>query len=152
VIRAAALRAWLTLAASAAHAQTPLVPLPADVTVTAAGADVSPDMAPFSGAWGPGVWDGDLPHALVVERIDPDGLTVVVYAVGEYEEWKARARAMRVIGRIDRRRPPARTVHLRRDHRVRRAAAHHARRSRQRAGAPGAATGNGAGLGLTPAR
>ena len=83
MIRAAALLAWLTLVASAALAQTPFVPLPADVSVTAPAADVPPAMARFSGVWAHGAWYGELPHVLIVERVDSDGRAAVVYAVGE---------------------------------------------------------------------
>src|SRR5881409_1397288 len=99
--RVAALLACLALAASAAHAQAPLVPLPPDVAVTAPGGDVPPAIARFSGVWGPGAWDGELPHVLVVERVDADGNAAVVYAVGESAAWKVKAGATRVTDRIE---------------------------------------------------
>jgi len=100
MIRAAALLA-LTLAASAAFAQTPFVPLPADVAVTAPAADVPPAVARFSGVWAHGAWDGELPHVLVVERVDADGGATVVYAVGESIDWNVKPSATRVAARIE---------------------------------------------------
>lgn len=71
----------LTLA-SLVSAQ-PAVPLPADLTVEAPGADVPPELAKFAGVWGNGAWDGVLSHVLVVEQMRPDGQARVVYAYGD---------------------------------------------------------------------
>jgi len=98
MIRAAALLAWLALAATAAHAQTAFVPLPADVAVTAPGPDVPPAVARFSGVWARGAWDSVLPHVLVVERLEADGSARVVYAVGENADRDIKPGAMRVTG------------------------------------------------------
>jgi len=100
MIRAAALLAWLTLVASAALAQTPFVPLPADVSVTAPAADVPPAMARFSGVWAHGAWYGELPHVLIVERVDSDGRAAVVYAVGESSDLYVKPAATRVTGHV----------------------------------------------------
>jgi dienelactone hydrolase len=101
MVRAAALLAWLTLAASAAHAQAPVVPLPADVAVTPPGADVPPAVARFSGVWARGAWYGELPHVLVVERLEADGRAAVIYAVGESSTLYVKPAATRVTGRVE---------------------------------------------------
>jgi len=102
MIRTAALvLACLALAVSAARAQAPLVPLPADVTVEAVGADVPPELACFAGVWAGDAWDGVRPHVLVVERVVADGRVVVVYAVGESAEWNVTPRHFRTTGRIE---------------------------------------------------
>jgi hypothetical protein len=101
MVRAAALLAWLTLAASAAHAQAPVVPLPADVAVTPPGADVPPAAARFSGVWAHGAWYGELPHVLVVERLEADGRAAVIYAVGESSDLYVKPAATRVTGRVE---------------------------------------------------
>jgi dienelactone hydrolase len=98
---AAALLAWLALAASAAQAQTSFVPLPADVAVTAPGAGVPPAIARFSGVWARGAWDSVLPHVLVVERVEADGSATVVYAVGARADRNITPAATRATGRID---------------------------------------------------
>ena len=66
-----------------AHAQ---VPLPSDLSVKVPAANVPQPVALFSGAWGNGAWNGTRPAALVVERIDADGTTSVVYAWGASEQ------------------------------------------------------------------
>ena len=75
MLRAAALLAWLALAASAAHAQPSFVPLPADVAVTAPVPDVPPAVARFLGVWARGAWDSALPHG-VQGRVDDGTLRV----------------------------------------------------------------------------
>lgn len=58
------------------------VPMPPDLRIVPPGLDVDPALARFSGAWGNGAWGGILPTALAVERVDPDGVAAVVYAIG----------------------------------------------------------------------
>jgi hypothetical protein len=50
----------------AAHAQTPTIPLPSDLKVELPAADVPANVSRFVGAWAHGVWDGVLPHVLVI--------------------------------------------------------------------------------------
>ena len=101
MIRAATLLARLTLAASAALAHTPFVPLPGDVNVTAPAADVPPAIARFSGVWAHGAWYGELPHVLVVERVDADGRAAIIYAVGENSDLYVKPAATRVAGQVE---------------------------------------------------
>jgi dienelactone hydrolase len=84
----------------AAHAQTPTIPLPADLKVELPAADVPANVARFAGAWAHGAWDGVLPHVLVVESVDRTGGAQVVYAVGDSAEAKVNRGHRRVTGRI----------------------------------------------------
>ena len=64
-------------------------PLPADTTITPAGADVPADLARFSGAWG-GVWTnrsgaGGPCTTLVVEEVLANGYARVVYSIGVFD-------------------------------------------------------------------
>lgn len=61
------------------------VPLPSDLSVQPPSADVLPEYAAFSGAWGNGAWYGSIPTALIVERVDEDGTARVIYARGATE-------------------------------------------------------------------
>jgi predicted dienelactone hydrolase len=58
------------------------VPLPDDLALTPPDRDVPPELAAFAGVWGGDRWDGVLPHALAVEKIDADGSAKVVFAWG----------------------------------------------------------------------
>lgn len=66
------------------HAQTRNldgVPLPLDVV------SIKPaDNSSFAGAWS-GLWGHQLKHILVVENIQPDGSTEVIYAYGDMVSW-----------------------------------------------------------------
>src|SRR5262249_1723524 len=79
-------------------------PLPADVTITPPAADVSADLARFSGAWG-GAWTprggGDGPcGVLLVEEIFVNGYTRVVCSVGASDQVSPQPRAWRASGRV----------------------------------------------------
>jgi dienelactone hydrolase len=84
----------------AIHAQTPTIPLPADLKVDPPAADVPANVARFAGAWAHGAWDGVLPHVLIVEAVDRTGGARVVYAVGDSAEAKVSRGHRRVTGRI----------------------------------------------------
>jgi predicted dienelactone hydrolase len=58
------------------------VPLPDDLELTPPGKDVPSELATFAGVWGGDRWDGVLPHALAVEKIEADGSAKVVFAWG----------------------------------------------------------------------
>ena len=100
------LAAMLMGALAAAHAKdcAGATPLPADVTITPPAADVSADIARFSGAWG-GVWapraGGDGPcGVLVVEDVFANGYARVVYSVGVSAPDILQPRFWRASGRI----------------------------------------------------
>src|SRR5215470_2976789 len=75
-----------------------VVSLPDNVRVQAPASTVPQNAAAFSGKWG-GVWDGELPHVLVVEEVTSDGASVI-YAWGDSEAWGMRAGYRRVEGTI----------------------------------------------------
>lgn len=58
-------------------------PLPQDIAIVPPSAEVPVDATHFSGKWSGGKWDGILDNVLVVEKIEPDGKAVVVYAWGD---------------------------------------------------------------------
>src|SRR5215467_13016052 len=79
-------------------------PLPADTTITPAGADVPTDVARFSGAWG-GVWTGSTGAGgpcttLVVEEVFANGYARVVYSIGVFDPRMRLPRYWRASGRI----------------------------------------------------
>ena len=84
----------------AAHAQTPTIPLPSDLKVDLPAADVPANVSRFVGAWAHGVWDGVLPHVLVIETVDGTGRAQVVYAVGDSAEANVTRGYRRITGRI----------------------------------------------------
>jgi dienelactone hydrolase len=85
ILRLALASVYLSFASIAvASAQ---VPLPDDVSVTPPTGDVSTEIAAFNGAWAGDGWDGSVPHALVVERIESDGSAQVMYALGASHDW-----------------------------------------------------------------
>ena len=69
-----------------------IVPLPDKFDIELPAPDVPPEIARFHGAW-IGTWGDDNRHALVVERIRPDGKANVVFAHADsayynmYREW-----------------------------------------------------------------
>lgn len=79
-----------------------VVPLPDDATVTPPGADVPAGIAAFSGTWS-GRWNGnELPHVLVVQRVEPSGAARIVYAYSAYAPWNiARPQAWRHAATIE---------------------------------------------------
>jgi hypothetical protein len=102
----ALLAAMLMGVGGVAHAKdcAGATPMPADVTITPPAADVSADIARFSGAWG-GVWapraGGDGPCAvLVVEDVFANGYARVVYSVGASDPVSPQPRAWRASGRV----------------------------------------------------
>ena len=79
-------------------------PLPADTTITPAGADVPADVARFSGAWG-GVWTnrsgvGGPCTTLVVEEVLANGYARVVYSIGVFDPHVRLPQYWRASGRI----------------------------------------------------
>ena len=79
-------------------------PLPADTTITPAGADVPAEVARFSGAWG-GVWTnrsgaGGPCTTLVVEEVLANGYARVVYSIGVFDPHARLPRYWRTSGRI----------------------------------------------------
>ncbi|PWU24509.1 MAG: hypothetical protein C5B48_05985, partial [Candidatus Rokuibacteriota bacterium] len=75
-------------------------PLPADVNLTAPGANVPPDLARFAGPWS-GTWDGDICTALVIEEVFANGVARIVYSRGTAEALKVyQPRYWRVTARI----------------------------------------------------
>jgi len=83
-----------------ARAQPPTIPLPSDLAVAPAPADVTPTLSRFLGAWAHGAWDGILPHVLVVEAVDASGRAQVVSAMGDAAELGIARGSQRVTGRI----------------------------------------------------
>jgi hypothetical protein len=79
-------------------------PLPADTTITPAGADVPLGVARFSGAWG-GAWTdhtgaGGPCTTLVVEEVLASGYARVVYSLGVFDPHVRLPRYWRASGRI----------------------------------------------------
>jgi Beta-lactamase len=102
----AVLAAMLVGTVAAAHAKdcAGATPLPADVTITPPAADVSADLARFSGAWA-GAWaprgGGEGPcGVLVVEDVFANGYARVVYSVGVSDPLLPQPRAWRASGRV----------------------------------------------------
>src|SRR5262249_4472168 len=85
---------------SAASAQSPTIPMPPDLKLNLPAANLRANVARFVGAWARGVWDGVLPHVLVVEAVDSTGGAQVVYAVGDSGEANATRGYRRVTARI----------------------------------------------------
>lgn len=83
-----------------ASAESCETPLPNDVNVRTPTADVPEKYAVFSGRWGPGKWDGELCHVLVVETIDSEGEAEVIYSWGISKKWNIKRGWRRNIGRI----------------------------------------------------
>jgi hypothetical protein len=75
-----------------------VVSLPDNVRVQAPASTVPQNAAAFSGMW-QGVWDGELPHVLVVEEVTSDGASVI-YAWGDSTAWDRQAGYWRVKGTI----------------------------------------------------
>jgi hypothetical protein len=63
-----------------------VAPLPSDVRIVPPEPTMPQQLAAFSGTWS-GVWDGLLPHVLVVEEIVPPH-AVVIYAWGTAPQWQ----------------------------------------------------------------
>jgi hypothetical protein len=80
------MRHLLVLALLAAGCAATSVALPPDAKVEAPASSIPTEQARFSGKW-QGVWDGKLPHVLVVERITAEGVDVI-YATGHSMEWR----------------------------------------------------------------
>jgi hypothetical protein len=102
----AMLAVMLMGAVAAAHAKdcAGATPLPADVTITPPAADVSADLARFSGAWG-GVWapsdGGDGPcSVLVVEEVFANGYARLIHSAGVSDPATPQSRFWRASGRI----------------------------------------------------
>ena len=90
---------------STASTMTPaheVVPLPDDATVTPPDSSVPAGMAAFSGTWS-GRWNGnELPHVLVVQRVEPSGAARIVYAYSAYSPWNiSKPQAWRHVAQID---------------------------------------------------
>ena len=80
-------RFWCQHVEPSGSAMPPSVaPLPSDVRIVPPVAAVPKQLAAFSGKWS-GVWDGILPHVLVVEEITPPH-AVVIYAWGTAPQWQ----------------------------------------------------------------
>lgn len=93
-----------TLAASAAFAQTYCdAPLDADLTTVVSPApSIPPNIAAFSGIWGPDRWNGQLCSVLIVKEVKPGGAADIVYVWGKEESWNIwRAGHIRVAGKIE---------------------------------------------------
>lgn len=58
------------------------VPLPDDISISRIDDEVEPQRAGFLGIWG-GVFDGNINHVLVIEKVDSTGANVV-YALGRH--------------------------------------------------------------------
>jgi hypothetical protein len=76
----------LAIALLAAGCASASVALPPDTKVETPASTIPREQAAFAGKW-EGIWDGKLPHVLVVERIVPDGVDVI-YATGSSMEWR----------------------------------------------------------------
>jgi dienelactone hydrolase len=93
------LAATLSWCAPDSAAQPPVIPTP-DLRVEAA-TDAPARVARFIGAWGPGAWDGLVPHVLVVESVDATGAARVVYGLGDYPAGNVDRGSRRIAGRVD---------------------------------------------------
>jgi hypothetical protein len=99
-LRYVAVALFLMLTTSAiATAQE--IPLPSNVTIVSPATDVPADAARFSGKWSGGKWDGKLSSILIVEKITPAGDAEVVFALGDYQPWRATKTWKRCRGRIE---------------------------------------------------
>ncbi len=70
----------LAAAAGLARAQCPL---PRDLAIVPPAPTVPAMAARFSGAWGPGAWDGSLQTFLVVEAVRDDRTASIIYSYGQ---------------------------------------------------------------------
>ncbi len=76
-------------------------PLPDDVNIRTPSADVPEKYAGFSGRWGPGKWDDELCHVLVVETLDSEGEAEAIYSWGTSERWNIKqAGWVRIVGQV----------------------------------------------------
>ncbi len=78
------------------------VALPESFSIDAPAKDLPDDLAVFSGAWAGDGWNGIVPTALVVEKIDQSGAATVIFAVGDVVAAKRPRLWLRIAGRIDR--------------------------------------------------
>lgn len=62
---------------------------PAAVAVSPPPAGTPPNIAAFSGVWGPAKWDGVLCHVLVVQKVEADGTAEYRYIHGVWVAWNA---------------------------------------------------------------
>jgi hypothetical protein len=81
-----AMRGVFVMVLLAAGCAATSVALPPDAKVEAPAPSIPREQAEFAGKW-QGVWDGKLPHVLVVERITSEGVDVI-YATGYSMEWR----------------------------------------------------------------
>lgn len=82
------------------HTATAQVPLPPDLHIAPPGPEVPTEIARFAGGWGNALWDGVLPTALVVERVEADGAATVIYTMGASEQFGYSAQWVRVPGQV----------------------------------------------------
>ena len=79
----------LVLTACASGESVRPLPVPYNVVITSPAADLTPELASFSGTW-EGVWDGVVPARFIVERIDSTSARVA-YVWGDSPEGQFRA-------------------------------------------------------------
>jgi dienelactone hydrolase len=77
------------------------VALPDSFSIDVPGKEVSNEFAVFSGAWAGDGWNGIVPIALVVEKIDQTGSAAVIFSWGDVVGAKRPRGWLRTAGRID---------------------------------------------------
>lgn len=77
------------------------VALPEQISIDAPDQEVSSELAVFSGAWAGDGWNGAIPTALVVEKIDQNGSASVIFAWGDIIRAKRPRGWFRVKANID---------------------------------------------------
>jgi pimeloyl-ACP methyl ester carboxylesterase len=77
------------------------VALPAQIEMVAPTKDVPSELSVFSGAWSGDGWNGVVPTALVVEKVDRDGLASVIFAWGNIEKPKRKSGWLRFAATFD---------------------------------------------------
>jgi dienelactone hydrolase len=77
------------------------VGLPDTFSINVPGAEVPSELAMFSGAWTGDGWNGVVPTALIVEKIDQAGAADVIFSWGDIVGAKRARGWLRVPGRVD---------------------------------------------------
>lgn len=77
------------------------VALPEQIAIDVPGKEISNELAAFSGAWSGDGWNGLIPTALVVEKINQDGSVEAIFAWGDIARTKRPRGWLRVTASIE---------------------------------------------------